>query len=65
MSKRLEFSEDMKSWRTLGAVTDEEYPEKWANLQGWIEEQQPYGFFRAMDDARTVEEIFNEILIKK
>jgi len=65
MSKRLEFSEDMKSWKTLGACTEEEYPEKWASLQQWIEEQQPYGFFRAVDDARDVEAIFNDMLMKK
>jgi hypothetical protein len=65
MSKRLEFSEDMKSWRVLGACTDEEYPESWATLQKWIEEQQPYGFFRAVDDTRSVDDIINELLIKK
>jgi hypothetical protein len=61
MNKRLEFSEDMKSWKTIGACTDEEYSVKWANLQKWIYEQQPYGFFRAVDDTRDVETIFKEV----
>jgi len=65
MSKRLEFSENMIDWKTLGAVSDEEYPEKWVNLQKWIGEQQSYGFFRAVDDARDVEAIFNDILLMK
>jgi len=51
MSKRLEFSEDLKSWKVLGACEDSEFETKWAALQKWIVEQQPYGFFRAVDDA--------------
>ena len=60
MSKRLEFSEDMKSWKTIDAWIDEEYFVKWASLRQWIEEQQPYGFFRVVDDTRDVETIIIE-----
>jgi hypothetical protein len=61
MSKRLEFSEDLKSWKVLGACEDSEFETKWAALQKWIVEQQPYGFFKAVDDARSVDDIFAEL----
>jgi hypothetical protein len=65
MSKRLEFSEDSKNWRTIGACEDADYEHAWAELQKWIEEDQPYGFFRAVDDPRAINEIaasFNSIV---
>jgi hypothetical protein len=57
MSKRLEYSEDLENWKTIGACEDSEYENAWAELQKWIEEQQPYGFFRAVSDPRSVDEI--------
>jgi hypothetical protein len=61
MSKKLEYSEDMTTWKVIGACPDDEFQEKWAALQQWIEEQQPYGFFRAIDDSRSVQEIIDSI----
>lgn len=60
MSKRLEHSEDMKNWNTVAAWEDSEVEKKWAKLQEWIKSYQPYGFFRAVDDPRTVQEIIEE-----
>lgn len=60
MSKRIEFSEDLKTWKILGAWEDSEYEERWKKLQEWIHSVQPYGFFRAVDDPRTTKEIVEE-----
>lgn len=57
MSKRIEHSEDTKTWKTFAACEDADFEEAWAGLQKWIEEQQPYGFFRAVDDPRPIKEI--------
>lgn len=57
MSKRLEYSEDLENWKTIGACEDSEYEEAWAALQQWIEEKQPYGFYRAVDDPRSIPDI--------
>jgi hypothetical protein len=57
MSKRLEFSVDSCNWKTIGVCEDSEYEYAWAELQKWIEAEQPYGFFRAVDDPRSIVEI--------
>lgn len=48
--KRVEFSEDMKTWKTLGEWSEEEVKEKWEKLQQWINDTQVYGFFRMVDN---------------
>ena len=50
MSKRVEYSEDMKTWKTLGIWTEEEAKENWPQLQNWIEQTQVFGFFRMVDE---------------
>ena len=61
MSKILEHSNDTKIWKPIGVVEDSDFQKKWAELQQWIKEEQPYGFFRAIDDSRSVEEIIDQL----
>jgi hypothetical protein len=56
--KVIESSTDLKEWKTfIGPGPDEVVEEAWMEVQKWIHEEQPFGFFRMIPFQFVTDEL--------